>query len=245
MKRSVIQTQVVRVVLVAAGLAAVTGCESADSEDIRTSGIYATFSAESDGSSTKAVAVLRVGGAASNTFVKLSNGDTLTVSAAGQTQALMEVNLLQAYSYQGTFSAVNENAAYVFNFDRATDTEDAPNSNVNLPATFAISAPAAASQFSRSAPITVTWAPSGTTDRMSLEVRGDCIQTRILDVTGDPGTFTINGGTINPLAGRTADNCSSTITVRRARTGTLDPAFTEGGSVVGIQARQVGFRSDP
>ena len=56
------------------------GCASTESQDVRTSGIFATFTATSDGTTTKAQAVFRVGEASSNTFVNLEFGDSVTVT---------------------------------------------------------------------------------------------------------------------------------------------------------------------
>jgi hypothetical protein len=225
-----------------AGLAA--GCASTESTDVRTSGVYVNYLAENSGSSTKVSAVLRVGEATSNTFLQLVSGEKVVVSSEGQSQTLTEVNLLSAYSYVGTFTSAAENVEYVFNFDRAEDTDDAPNSRARIPSAFTLSAPTAPT-ISRASPITVAWAPSGTTDKMTVEVSGDCINTRVYSVTADPGTFTINAGDVQPRVNGSSEACSAKVAVRRSRAGTLDPAFTSGGTITGVQLREASFRSDP
>ena len=61
--------------------ALLVGCEAVSSQDIRTGAIYADVVVESEGAGSADVhAVLRLGGATSNTFVDLEGGDRLTVA---------------------------------------------------------------------------------------------------------------------------------------------------------------------
>ena len=94
----------------------VMGCESADSSDIKTSGMHATFTAVTDGTGTEATAVLRVGGSASNTFVKLSSGDALAVAAGTETDTLTETHLGDFYSYLGSLEADDPDTLLTFSF---------------------------------------------------------------------------------------------------------------------------------
>jgi hypothetical protein len=75
----------------AVALAPLVACEAVDSEDVLTSGMYADLAVTNTGSNTRAAAILRVGGASSNTFVELTGDDSLTLrigeeSTAPQTQ---------------------------------------------------------------------------------------------------------------------------------------------------------------
>lgn len=238
------RNSMVLLTLAAAGLGSMA-CSSSDSEDIRTSGMYANYTAVSDGASTRVTATLRVGGPTSTNFVKLSSGDSLVASSGSESQTLTETHLLEIYSYVGTLSVNAEGSVINFNFDRSAADEDAPNSNVTLPAEFSISAPTGGDQ-SRAQALTVTWAPSGSSDTMTVSVDGDCLRHRTFDVTGDPGTFTLNAGQVEPLnSGSTGSSCSATIAVARRRNGSVDPAFGEGGLITGTQARTVSIRSIP
>lgn len=219
-------------------------CSSTDSSDVKTHGMHATYTAVSDGSGTRAEAVLKVGGAASNDFVKLSSGDTLTVTAGSETSPLTETHFGELYSYVADLQADAAGTVFTFNFDR-TDDEDAPASSATMPTAFNVTAPAAATVVSRAGALTITWDNSATADQMSVDVKGDCILDFHKSVTGDPGTFTINAGDLRTPDNKQNESCSGTVVVNRTRAGTLDAHFGEGGSVTATQMRSVSVRLDP
>lgn len=233
-----------KILLASVVILATSACESTDSEDVKTSGMYATFTAISDGSGTRAEAVLKVGGATSNTFVKLSSGDTLSVKAASESLTLTETHFGELYSYVGDLTADAPGTEFTFVFDRTSD-EDAPSSKATMPAAFNITAPAASTVIKRSESNTITWDSSGSSNAMTVEVKGGCIIDYRQAVTGDPGTFTLNAGALKTPQNKETESCSGTIVVTRASAGTLDPAFGEGGSVTASQQRTVEVRIDP
>lgn len=231
--------------LPAALLLPTLGCESLPSDEVGTESIWADFAATSDGESTHATGVLRVGGATSNTFVNLEGGDVLTATAGGETKEMLEGYLGDLFIYDIDFDLFAEDEAFVFAFEREIETS-APDSHVTLPALFAITAPAADAVFSRSADsLTVSWDPSGEQDQMVVEVQGDCIWNEHVTVTGDPGTVTIEAGSIDSLDQESPSACEGEVVVKRIRTGSLDAAYGEGGTVFGTQERRVPVRIDP
>lgn len=229
----------------AAALALLAGCESIESTDVLTSAIYADLSATSDGTSTHALAVLRTGGATSNTFVNLEGDDVLTVTAEGETQELLESYVGDIYAYDADFDLSAQDTEFVFSLDRSVDA-GAPDSRCSLPAPFEPTAPAAGEVYSRGQQdLTVSWTPSGEADEMRIVVKGDCLWQHVVAVDGDPGTAVIPAGTLDSLNEDDPQSCDATVTVQRLRFGTLDAAFAQGGTIYGVQAREVTIRSDP
>ena len=231
-----------RSVLLALGL---VGCEAIESTEVGTDAIYADFAATSDGSSTHATAFLRLGGGTSNTFVDLEGDDRLTVSSGEQTVEMSEANIGEIYGYDADLDVFAEDSELVFSLERTIDA-GAPESSCTLPALFELSAPAADAAFSRDGdPLTISWTPSGEQDAIRILVVGDCFWAATLDVSGDPGSYVVEPGTLVDLDPDNPTACDATITVQRRRSGNLDAGYGEGGSIFGIQARQVGIRSDP
>lgn len=234
-----------RPLLVATGLLFAIGCESIESTDILTSAIYADLAATSDGSSTHATATLRSGGATSNTFVNLEGDDILTVTADGQTQEMNEGYLGDIYIYDTDFTLSAQDTEFVFALERTVDA-GAPDSRCTLPAPFELTAPEGGAPFSRDLDdLTVSWSPSGEQDMVRVTVSGDCIWDEVVDVQGDPGTVVIPSGTLLSLDEDNPAACDATVLVQRRRVGDLDPGYGQGGSIYGVQARQVEIRTDP
>lgn len=231
--------------LAAAALALATGCESVSSTDVLTSGIYADLSATSDGVQTHTLAVLRTGGATSNTFVNLEGDDILTVTAQGETQELLESYIGDIFAYAADFDLSAADTEFVFALERSID-DGAPDSRCTLPEPFDATSPVADSALSRGqADLTVSWTPAGQADEIRVIVEGDCLWRHVEDVDGDPGTIVIPADTLASIDENNPQACDATVTIQRLRMGALDPAYGEGGTIYGIQAREVPFRSDP
>lgn len=234
-----------RPLLVAFGLLFTVGCESIDSTDILTSAIYADLAATSDGASTHATATLRSGGATSNTFVNLEGDDVLTVTAEGQTQEMDEGYLGDIYVYDADFALGAADTEFLFALERTVDA-GAPDSRCTLPAPFELTAPKGGAPYSRELDdLTVSWTPAGEQDAVRVIVSGDCIWDEVVDVQGDPGTVVIPSGTLLSLDEDNPAACDATVIVQRRRAGTLDAGYGEGGTITGIQARQIEIRTDP
>jgi hypothetical protein len=228
-------------------LPALVACaESVESSDVLTSGIYADYAVTATNDNTATTkATLKVGGGLSNTFVELDGDDALTVTSRGETKTLGEKNIGEMYWYEADWPLAAEAAEFVFAFVRTVD-DGAPESTVTLPASFSIDAPTAAFIIKRGTDdLTVTWSPSGSTDSMSIAVRGDCIENVSETVSDDPGTYTFSADRIVTKEDKESDSCEGTVELTRTRTGSLDEAFEEGGRVVAEQIRSVKIRLDP
>ncbi|MDF1564876.1 MAG: hypothetical protein P1V51_17670 [Deltaproteobacteria bacterium] len=224
-------------------------CEQVDSEDVLTSGVYANITAEADGDGSTTVSTsLRVGGALSNTFLELGAEESVTATSGGETKTLARRNVLGAISYVGTFTGDETDKAFTVAWNRGEGYESAPNTTLSLPAGFEITAPAAGATFSRANDdIVLTWDSSGTTDDMLWEiVTSTCArEMKSNTITGDPGTLTIAAGTLTNIDGHEGETCDTTLVLLRRRLGNLDPAYGEGGWVVGRHVRTVTFSSAP
>ncbi len=232
--------------LLALGLSVLAGCSQVDSDAIRTSGMYADLKIEADGSGgSVASASLTVGGASSVTFINLSGGDSLVTLVGGNRYAMVRHEVLGVISYRA-FPPVNAaNAAFRISLLRDGDA-DAPNSEVTLPAPFAITAPLSGSAFSRATQaLTVTWSGSGATDPLTWQISGDCIVGQSGNQASDVGTLLIPAGAIQPRTGQGANSCTAEIRFFRTRSGTVDPAYGEGGELHARQTRAVSILSTP
>ncbi|MDP2310763.1 MAG: hypothetical protein Q8P18_32395 [Pseudomonadota bacterium] len=221
-------------------------CESVESKDTLTDGIYADYAAVTEGNGiTRAQATLRVGGGTSNTFVELVGDDVLTVTAGGITETLLSANIGDYFTYLADLDVDAADTSFAFAFTRTVDA-GAPQSTVSLPSPFTLTGPAADTVFSRATdPIVVTWGDAGSTDALQVKLTGDCIFDHLVSVDGDPGTVTIEAGTLLPTNEETPEACAVSLVVQRRRDGTLDAGFGEGGVVYAAQTRAVGIRSDP
>lgn len=232
--------------LAAAVLAlSITACaESVESDDVLTDGIYADLSAVATEDGMRVTATLLVGGAASNTYVRLTGDDALTASADGETRMLTAQGSGAIVHYATDLAANTEDTEVVFRFERTID-DGAPDSRCNVPAAFSITAPSDGDVVSRAGDdLVITWTPSNQDDTLRLEVDGDCIEDITVTLDDDTGSHTIPAGTIESLRDP-PEACQTEVRLSRERSGTLDPAFGEGGSVICSQHRVTTFRSDP
>jgi len=220
------------------------GCEKVESNDILTSGINAQITAASLGDGkTTVTATLYVGNPLNLTFVELAGDDQLIASHGTEDKVMVERELLNTVSHQAEFQTDAAGAQFEVAFVRTID-DGAPSSVATLPASFALGATIGTA--SRAAPLTLTWSPAGTSDTMSWLAEGDCIERAAASITGDPGTVTIAANTIKLRQQQgTPTTCAITVSISRARLGTLDPAYGKGGMVTGTQTRQATLTSTP
>lgn len=226
-------------------LVAVAGCskeETVSSANIKTKGIAALLEANSEnGTSTKMMADLRVGGDESNTHVILDNGDAISCTAGGETKTL------QAESegvYIATFNTAAADTEFKVSLERPDD-ENAPNSVGTLPAPFTIGALPTNSPSRANDSFDITWDPSSSGDSMTIRIEGSCIFDEKIDVAGDPGTYTVAPGALDSTGGSNPEACDLTVYIARDRAGTADPAFDNESFFKMRQTRKATFTSAP
>lgn len=233
-----------RIAFLTAGALTLLACSDIASEDLHTSGIYADILVSADGSGDSEVsAVLRAGGALSTTFVELTGDDQLTATYKEETKALTQTSLGTLHSFSASFDSADVGTDYLVALERSVDA-GAPDTVIQLPEPFELTE-LEITEFSRSGEdLTIEWTPSGEGDPMYITVDGDCFLLWSEDISGDPGTFTVEAGSLEAV-GETATNCEATVSLRRVRSGTLDSGFGEGGSALGQQERELTIQSTP
>lgn len=229
-----------RITSLSLALGVLVACESVESTDVLTSGVYADISATDLGEgAVRTDAVLRVGGGNSNTFLNLVEDDNLTSAHGEDTQSMIEQNLGDYYSYSAQHTDPDLAAEFVVSFERTLD-EGAPATTLTVPDPFDLTGPEADVTFTASQEdIEVTWDGSGSDDDMILLVSGDCFFNQELALDGDTGAAVIEAGTLEWADETEPETCTALITLRRSRAGELDPGYGEGGIAVGRQDRSV------
>ncbi len=232
-----------RLAVVALALFTATACTSVESSDIKTSGIYADLWTIADGDGASySEATLRVGGALSNTFVTLSDGDELTTTLGEQVEIMHEQNLADIFTYRADFESDAPDTDYVVAFERLDD-DSAPNSVMSLPAPFTVDA--LADEYSRDdADLVVTW-DNQADEKMKIWAEGTCIINQYHDNETDAGTYTFAADSIEPQNADANENCEIEITLWRSRPGDVDSAYGEGGAAWGYQRRKLTTLSIP
>jgi hypothetical protein len=221
--------------------AALFACmEGVESSDIRTSGVYPEFEVVADGSgSSRASARLKVGGDDSNTFLTMESGDRLEVTVGDETRTLVRA---ESFWYSATFQIDAADTEFEFAFIRSENDETAPRSVVALPAPFALAM--ATTEASRADDdVAFTWDPPGSGE-LDWELDSDCIF-REFGSTPDDGSHAIPHDDMRSLGSADAESCPVELVAERVRSGSVDPAFTEGGSAVAYQRRIQSFTSTP
>jgi hypothetical protein len=219
--------------------------DTVESEDIRTSGIYAEFEVVATGNGKATVeAELRVGGDG-GTHVVLTGDDKL-VCSADDTQKTLSKN---GDVYKATFTGDAGGTEFTFALKRSSDNEDAPDSVVTLPDPFTIVGPETDEVSRTNGELTVTWEVSTTkNDPMTWTIEGDCLFDTDGNVPND-GTLTLSGDAFDSTATKQSDEktCDAKLCLERKRKGVLDPAFAdeEGGKIYAYQRRCIDFVSAP
>lgn len=221
------------------------GCNSVDSDNILTSGMYADIRATSDGTGVTIVrATLYLEGPGSLDFIELEGGDVLTAYAPdGDSQIMRESQFLGITNYSADFDIDDGGSEFIVELSRTVDV-GAPDSRAYLPEQFDILPPAETTYSRAEDDIIIDWDPFDSPDDVDLEISGTCIETELIAIDGDPGTYTIPAGTLIKLEGQMVeDACDITVTVTKSTPGDLDPNYGFGGEIYGHQVRTLGLSS--
>jgi hypothetical protein len=230
-----------RMIIAAVSLLAFGCTESVESNDVRTSGVYPeiTVTATGNGSSTVRVR-LKVGGSNSNTFLDLKGEDTLEASIGDEAPKTLDGS---GETYSATFPTDAEGTEFTIAFLRGSQDDDAPASKVTMPAPFDLTVPPGEAGRGADA-VDVTWDPPVAGKQMAWKLSGECIK---LDSgsTPDDGAYSIEAGSIETFDADKDKTCTANFEMTRSQNGSVDPAFTEGGSVIARHVRTGGFTSAP
>jgi hypothetical protein len=100
-----------------------------------------------------------------------------------------------------------------------------------------------ASSYARSQDATFGWSGPASTDPMTIDISGACLQSYNAQVPSGATQFTVPAGSLTKSTGA-SDSCSASIVVSRTRAGTLDSHY-RGGAAVGAQSRSASFTTSP
>ena len=240
-------TKLITASILSLGLAASVNCQSVDSDNILTSGMYADISATADGrGETEIRTTLYLERPSSLNYIELEGGDLLTAFAPdGSRQIMRESQFLGITTYSADFDLDDGGTEFIIAFTRDVDS-GAPDSSVILPEAFDILNPQAETYSRDSDDIIIDWAPTDSGDDVDIQITGGCIESELIAVEGDPGTHTISAGTLVKLQGEgIANACDLTVTITKSAPGDLDPAYGFGGEIDGHQVRTLDVSSTP
>jgi len=225
--------------------AGIAGCtvESADSTDIKTSGIHAVFIAEAKGDGMTVVTGALHVASSSGTPLELKGSDALLTKVVAESKALGSTNTQGLY--RASFGTEAGGSKVVVDFNRASEDVSALGSEVTLPAPFTLSLDgfAAGSAIQRGKDVNLKMEPTGM-GNVSWSLSGTCIWDKS-GTAGDDGTIMIPAADVDPTLSGEGKTCEVTVVIDRVNQGTLASQFKEGGSISARQRRSVAFNSTP
>ncbi len=225
-------------------LAACTKKESIDSADVTTHGTSLEFEVTNDGKSSNVYAAIHVGSWESNTWARLSAGDKLILKPpSGDARVLPVTTSADKTSYGANIAPVVE-GTFTLDFVREKGVS-ALNNTLVVPPPFELTALPA--EVPRAEALTLKWNAGTGGYSTSVRLTGDCITLVSKDVTGDPGTFTLNAGEIKPSAGKETQSCVVTVRMTREISSTTccSAEFGHPSKATGQQLRVATFSSKP
>lgn len=236
------------------------GCSNTDSENVTTEGMRAEITVSATGNGNTGVSVdLGVGsGGIFSTGVELSSGDTLTATDGTTTRTLVkEGSIIGSISYETTFQTDTEDTQFIVALIRNSG-ENAENSTATLPAPFNLSAASDTITGDGSQTVDLEWTNSHKSDPLSIDVDCTCNKTvdgqtsktliyEEIDSVTDDGNASYSIQYLLDVADPTQYDlgCTIDLTMKRTRSGSLDPAFGEGGFIKAVQARTLSIRYNP
>jgi len=234
-----------RLIITAGTLFVLTACnDEVTSDSIDTSGIWAGIEITSNGSKTDINVELNVGGS-SGTNVDLASGDKLQVTSGSTSIDLQRDTDILDIDYEGSMDIVASGSEFTLAFIR-DNKEDAPNSKVALPDSFEPILPLSEQSFRFTDPISMAWTPKQDNAVIDISVTSVCKDSTDTDVNinsgstkiVDSGAYVFNHTATAFDAIDKAKGCTTTVTMKREVTGTLDSGFT-GGFIRASQVRTV------
>jgi len=219
--------------------------EPIKSDEVATSEMVADLDVTCDGNASVATASFTYGSGLPVTYVQLGVSDTLTVTGGDLSKEMGEVVVQDLITYVASFDLIDADTLFSFSLERDLD-GGAPDSSVTLPPPFEITAPATGSTFSRgNDDLVVTWTgDADADDALTLVADGDCVDSYEELLDADTGTATIPAGSLVSTTGHEAETCDVTVTIKRARLGTLDAGYG-GGTIGSKQYRTVQVSGSP
>lgn len=236
---------VYKVGMLSSALILLSACtDDTKSDNVETKGIWAGIQITSNNVRSDINVELNVGGS-SGTNVDLVTGDKLQVTSGSTTIELKRDTDVLDIDYEGSMNIVASGSEFTVAFLRDSK-QDAPNSKVTLPDNFNPILPLSEQSFRYTDPISMAWTPKKEGTVMDITVTSVCKDSSNNDVNINSGTAKI-ADTGTYIFNHTANafdsidkskGCTTTVTMKREATGTLDSNFT-GGFIRASQVRTV------
>jgi hypothetical protein len=217
-------------------------CQSVQSKDLETSGLYAKLEADAPGTGQVNVRATLSTGQGSVTSFELVAPDALTASVGSTARAMTRHSMLGSIWYDASFDGDAAGTTVKVSLSRPSRTS-APESVVTLPTPFSITGPNPNDVFPRGGGVTLTWNVSGDADPLRVTARGACIQPVDVELTRDEGTHTF--ARFTPSVGNKSETCVVDLTLVRTRAGVVDRAYGKGGSFTATVTRSMHITSTP
>ncbi len=243
-------------------LALLSGCgnDSTGSDNIESSDFYTSMHATSkDANSTDVTIYFNAGTGWGADSIQLSGGDNLYVSSNGQTKEPWYDMFFAGY--HASFDFNGSGSEFVVSLYR-NGHDDMPESKVQLPNQFDITAPDSGLVFTAADDLTVTWGPVEADQPVKVHLSVYCVSDDEEDIDGrewitesetmetDQGIFVFSiADILADVTGYkdidTSQHCTGHVEVSKTRYGTVDPNYGKGGSFYGVQERKVEVIIDP
>jgi hypothetical protein len=242
----------IKLLLLGLGLTStMVGCAAdVESEDIRTSGVYADFEVlasttqqggDITGSGSQVSAYLRVDDSTSNTYLDLTGADELVITAD------TEERTLTGEERTTDFDGDEEGLEFNFAFMRGEEDDNAPESTVSLPPSFVVEGmegvDGADPDVLRGTALELHLEGLDN-EEVNYHVEGDCLKLRSGSVDANNGDITIPASAFEAWEDEAAEPCGAKLYVEVVNKGRLDPAY-DGGTIEAIRRVWVPFSSMP
>jgi hypothetical protein len=229
-----------------AGLSLIGCKETTSSCNVRTPGLaMETVVTATREDAVRVKTTLLVGGDESNTYAVLDGCDELFAEADGERK---QMEAIEDGVYEARFDLGAEDTEYRVILEREQD-ETADGNVGRLPAPFDITSDFGSDEVSRAdADLEVTWDPSDSGDKMTLEIDDEppgCLHPDDFNIGGDPGSYVIGADTLKSTSSQDPETCDATGRLIRERDGSTDRALDKESSFTLIQRRSFGFVSAP
>jgi hypothetical protein len=199
------------------------GCTATSSQHIATSDLFVNYELIAQTDHVTARATFHVGDGNTGTVVQLDGSDR--ISCGGVPLAQSESALGQI-----TYQADIPMTASTFVFELARQTGNVSTS-VTVPAAIAMHTPVAQSKLPAGQPVTVTWSPAGSTDRIDISLSvtaGACTSAIVGAGVPDTGSAVVPGA---QLVSTDGNSCTGQLGVARSVQTELGAPFAGGEAV--------------
>ncbi len=171
--------------------------------------------------------------------VRLPEEDEMVATAQGQAKPMRwTVDPVGGGFYSASLSQVDPGTNVTIVLTRHSDAS-APASIVRMPETLEETAPVVGQVATSGTNLIVAWTPSGLADPINIVLRSVVCDepgagtTFSIPVDGDPGSQTITlDQSLLPNGMTSGESCEVDVRVQRTVTGTVDPAYAAGGSII-------------